>query len=173
MSTDTGLAGHCLGHVFEALRVTGDRRRCQSAPARLTFGLVGGRYFDQPTGKAEEPGRFAPIDELEPVLELAPGISSRPLIGSKLLASFVRYEPDAVAPLHSHAEEQLFVVLDGQLELQLDTERRLMRTGDAALIPAWVPHSVRAVSGPAHQLDVFSPPRAALLDLIKAQQSKV
>ena len=134
---------------------------------------MGVRYFDQPTGKAEEPGRFAAIDDLEPVLELAPGISTRPLIGSKLLASFVRYEPDAVAPLHSHAEEQLFVVLEGQLELQLDTERRLMRPGDAALIPAWVPHSVRAVSGPAYQLDVFSPPRAAMLELIKAQQTRV
>lgn len=134
---------------------------------------MGVSYFDQPTRKAEEPGRFAVVDELEPVLELAPGISSRPLIGSKLLASFVSYEPDAVAPLHSHAEEQLFVVLDGQLELQLDKELRLMRTGDAALIPAWVPHSVRAVSGPARQLDVFSPPRAALLDLIKAKQTKV
>jgi quercetin dioxygenase-like cupin family protein len=111
------------------------------------------------------------VEALEPLLELAPGITSRPLVGTNLLASFVRYEPDASAPLHSHSEEQLFVVLDGEIELQLGDERRLMRSGEAALIPAWVMHSARSMSDAAHQLDVFSPPRQAMLDLIAMSQA--
>jgi quercetin dioxygenase-like cupin family protein len=123
-------------------------------------------YFGRPAGEPAEPGLFLHIADLEPVLELAPGITTRPIVGANLLASFVHYEPNAVAPLHSHVEEQLFMVFEGEIELELSGERRVLRPGDAALIPAWVPHAARAVGGPAYQLDVFSPPRQAMLDMI-------
>jgi hypothetical protein len=42
---------------------------------------------------------------------------------------------------------------------------------DAALLPAWVPHSARSLSAPAYQLDVFSP-RKAMLYLIELRKSK-
>ena len=42
-----------------------------------------------------------------------------------------------------------------------------LRPGDAVLIPAWVPHSVRSTGGAVYQLDVFSPPRRALLKLLE------
>ena len=64
------------------------------------------------------------------------------------------------------------MVLEGEIELELSGERRIMRPGDAALIPAWVPHSARSFSGGAYQLDVFSPPRKAMLDLIAAHDHK-
>jgi quercetin dioxygenase-like cupin family protein len=127
------------------------------------------RYFET---TPSEPGRFVSIDSLEPLLELAPGVTSRPLLGRNLLGSFVRYEPNAVAPLHSHLEEQLFMVIEGEIDLELGGEHRTMRPGDAALIPAWVPHSARSSSAGAYQLDVFSPPRRAMLDLMKAKASK-
>jgi quercetin dioxygenase-like cupin family protein len=130
------------------------------------------RYFDQGEADPAEPGRFVSIEALEPLLELAAGITSRPLVGSNLLGSFVRYEPHSVAPLHSHVEEQLFVVLEGEIELEMSGERRLMRPGDAALIPAWVSHSARSLSARAYQLDVFSPPRKAMLDLIELRERK-
>lgn len=129
-------------------------------------------YFKQPTAEAEEPGQYVSIEELTPVLELATGITSRPLVGRNLLASFVRYEPNSVAPLHAHEEEQIFVVLEGEIELQMGGERRLMRPGDAALIPAWVLHSARSQERPAYQLDVFSPPRKAMLDMIESLSPK-
>ncbi len=125
------------------------------------------RYFDAPAGQAVAPGTFASIEKLEPVLMLAPGITSRPLVGTNLLASFVRYEPNSEAPLHSHVEEQVFVVLEGEIELEMNGERRLMRVGDTALIPAWVAHSARSLSAKAYQIDVFSPPRQAMLELIQ------
>lgn len=129
-------------------------------------------YFAQPTTTPDEAGRFVSIEELQPALMLAVGITSKPLVGHNLLASFVRYEPNSVAPLHSHVEEQLFVVLEGEIELELSGKRRLMQPGDAALIPAWVPHTARSLSAPAYQLDVFSPPRKALLDLIEEKTLK-
>src|SRR5258708_22868977 len=126
------------------------------------------RSFDQPEREPADPGRFVSIEALEPVLNLAAGLTSRPLVGSNLLGSFVRYEPHSVAPLHSHVEEQLFVVLEGEIELELSGELRMMRPGDAACIRACAPHSPRSFSRGAYQLEVFSPPRQAMLDLIAA-----
>lgn len=126
-------------------------------------------YFEAATGQPVERGRLVNVDaDLSP-LTLGPGLTSRPLAGRNLLGSFVRYEPNSTAPRHAHVEEQLFVVLEGKLEIDLDGEIRLMGPGDVALIPAWVPHSVRSLDEPAYQLDVFSPPRAALLDLLEGR----
>jgi quercetin dioxygenase-like cupin family protein len=85
-----------------------------------------------------------------------------------MMVSFARYAPHAEAPLHAHEEEQIFVVLDGEFEVQLGDEVRAMRVGDAALIPSWVPHRVTAGAAGAYQLDVFCPPRQGLLDRLAA-----
>jgi quercetin dioxygenase-like cupin family protein len=129
-------------------------------------------YFDQPTRAPDEAGRFVSIEEIQPVLKLAVGVTSQPLVGRNLLASFVRYDPDSIAPLHAHVEEQIFIMLEGEIELEISGERRLMRPGDAAVIPAWVPHSARSLSTRAYQLDVFSPPRKAMLELIELNKKK-
>ena len=123
-------------------------------------------YFEAPSGEPQEPGRYVTIDADLPALDFAPGLVVRPLVGSRLLASFVRYEPHAEAPLHAHEEEQVFIVLEGEIELELGGERRLMRPGEAALIPAFVPHAARTHDLPAYQIDVFSPPRRALLEIL-------
>ncbi len=123
-------------------------------------------YFGAANGTPAAPGRMLTVDPDLPEIELAPGIRSRPLAGERLLASFVRYEPHSLAPPHAHEEEQVFIVLEGELEMTLGGEVRRMRAGDAALIPAWVEHSVRSLDGPAYQIDVFSPPRRAMLDLL-------
>jgi quercetin dioxygenase-like cupin family protein len=124
-------------------------------------------YFGEARQAPAAPGRMVRIDSDLPEIELAPGVRSRPLVGDRLLASFVRYEPKSVAPLHAHAEEQVFIVVEGELEMTLGGEVRLMRAGEAALIPAWVEHTVRSLDAPAYQIDVFSPPREAMLELLR------
>jgi quercetin dioxygenase-like cupin family protein len=127
------------------------------------------RYFEEASGQATESGRFVGIDKDLPAIAFAPGLLARALVGRNLLASFVSYEPHSHAPLHAHEEEQIFIVMDGEIELELDGEKRLMRPGDAALIPAFVPHSARTHDGAAYQIDVFSPPRKALLAMLEAR----
>ena len=122
-------------------------------------------YFEDGTGEPSVPGRILSVDDL-PEIELAPGLHSRPLVGLGMLASFVRYEPHSVAPLHAHSEEQIFIVLEGELEITLGDEVRTVGVGEAAHIPPWVPHTVRSLGQPAYQLDIFSPPRRALLNLL-------
>jgi quercetin dioxygenase-like cupin family protein len=84
------------------------------------------------------------------------------------MVSFARYEPGAEAPLHAHEEEQIFVVVDGEFDVTLGDETRRLKVGEAAVIPAWVPHRVIAsIDGPATQIDVFCPPREGLLRLLE------
>jgi quercetin dioxygenase-like cupin family protein len=49
--------------------------------------------------------------------------------------------------------------LEGEFELIIGDEARIIRQGDSYLIPGNTPHSARSVGGPARALDVFSPPR--------------
>jgi quercetin dioxygenase-like cupin family protein len=120
-------------------------------------------YFAAPTEQPAQDGAFLRVEELQ-ALELIDGLTLRPLLGKDMMLSFARYEPHAEAPLHAHVEEQIFVMLEGELEMELGGGVRTMRPGDVALIPSWVPHRVTAGATPAYQLDVFSPPRRGLLD---------
>jgi quercetin dioxygenase-like cupin family protein len=76
----------------------------------------------------------------------------------------VSYEPHTEAPRHAHAEEQVLYVLEGELEVDLGDETRMLRPGQAAVIPPHLPHAARTHELPCYQLDVFHPPRQGLLD---------
>lgn len=102
-----------------------------------------------------------------PRLEMAAGLAFRPLVGQGMLLSFVRFEPHAEAPLHAHVEEQAIIVLEGTMELEIGGEHVRLEPGQVAHIPSWVPHSARALDQPVREIDVFTPPRRALLDAMK------
>jgi quercetin dioxygenase-like cupin family protein len=126
-------------------------------------------YFSAPTKKPTEAGAYFHVDEL-PVLDIVAGLALRPLLATNVMLSFARYEPHAEAPRHAHVEQQVFLMLEGELEMDLDGDVRTMRPGDVAVIPSWVPHRVTAGEAPAFQLDIFCPPRQALLEELVAHQ---
>ncbi|GAC1656839.1 MAG: hypothetical protein NVS9B1_13140 [Candidatus Dormibacteraceae bacterium] len=127
-------------------------------------------YFEAATGTPTAPGRIIRTEVDLPSVQLAPGLRCHALVGDRMLASFVRYEPNSIAPLHAHEEEQIFICVEGELEITLGAEVRRVGPGDAALIPAWVPHTVRSFDAPAFQIDVFSPPRKAMLALLEERR---
>ena len=129
--------------------------------------MTSGSYFSAPTGERTERGSFAQVDDL-PAFDVIEGLTLRPLLGQNVMLNFARYEPGAEAPRHAHVEEQLFVVLEGEFEVDLDGDLRTLRPGGVAVMPSWLPHRVRAGTAPAFQLDVFSPPRQGLLELLAA-----
>jgi len=62
--------------------------------------------------------------------------------------TFAHYEFDAGASIHEHfhAEEEVYEVVEGQLEIIVDGQTHLAEPGLVAIVPANVPHSVRAVT---------------------------
>ncbi len=50
-----------------------------------------------------------------------------------------------------------------EFEFELDGDVRMMRPGDVAVVPSWVPHGARTTDSPCYEVDVFNPPRRSLL----------
>ena len=101
---------------------------------------------------------FFVIDE-QPEKQVFDGASIRTLHGEKVMMSFVNLQPHSVVVEHSHPHEQMGMVLEGTFELSIDGDSRILKKGDAYLIPSNVKHSARAFEEPAVALDIFSPPR--------------
>jgi quercetin dioxygenase-like cupin family protein len=114
-------------------------------------------------GQATAPGRFVHVDDVREV-EFAPGVVFRPVLGESMLANHVTFAPDAEAPMHVHVEEQIVLMIEGELDFTIDGEERTLRPGDMAVIPPWVPHGAIARGGGCREIDMFSPPRATLIE---------
>jgi quercetin dioxygenase-like cupin family protein len=70
--------------------------------------------------------------------------------------------------MHLHEEEQIAIVIEGDLEVDLDGDVRTLHDGELAIIPAWVPHAMRTHENACREMDIFSPPRRALLQRLEA-----
>jgi hypothetical protein len=73
------------------------------------------RYFamDAKPGEGVTGGAYVEVDKDVAPVEFVPGLVFRPVVGDQLMANYVRYDPDTVAPLHTHEEEQITVVIEG------------------------------------------------------------
>lgn len=90
----------------------------------------------------------------------APGVAMRACWGESVLATHVEMTPQAEVPLHSHAEEQLGLVLEGELTLEVDGQQHQIGPGQAYILPRGVPHSGRAGTAGCRLIDVFQPVRS-------------
>jgi len=114
-------------------------------------------------GTPAAPGRYVRVDDVEPV-EFVEGLEFRPVLAENTMVNFVSFAENTTAPMHVHAEEQITIVLDGEFEFTVDGDTRIMRAGDVAVIPSWVPHGARTTDTTCREIDVFNPPRKSLLD---------
>ena len=101
---------------------------------------------------------FFNINE-QPEKQIFDGVTIRTVHGEKLMMSFVQLAPHSIVAEHSHPHEQMGMVLEGTFELTIDGEARILKKGDAYLIPSYVKHSAKAFDKAALALDIFSPPR--------------
>jgi quercetin dioxygenase-like cupin family protein len=131
------------------------------------LGDAASHFTTQAQGEPAGPGRFVNVDEMTPV-EFLPGLGFRPVLGQRTLTNFVDFAPGAVAPHHVHEEEQIIIVLAGELVFDLDGDVRTMRKGDVAVIPSWVRHGAWTTDSHCLEIDVFCPPRQSLLRLAEA-----
>ena len=91
--------------------------------------------------------------------ELAPGLTTRIFSGEQAMLSVVTFEPHAEGTLHSHAEEQWGVMLEGDGQRTQGEETIAVSAGDFWRTPGGVPHTLKAGAKGARVLDIFSPPR--------------
>ena len=122
-------------------------------------------YFAQQNASIDEGGSFVKWDEKTPI-EILSGLNFQPVLGDRMMVNFVTFEPNTIAPVHWHDEEQISIVIDGEFEFEVGGDKRIVRRGEAIHIPPNVPHGARTYDTTCLELDVFSPPRQGLLDLL-------
>ncbi len=94
-----------------------------------------------------------------PAKKLREGVLSRLVSGEKLMMAFMELEANLSDVPHQHPHEQCGIVLEGEMELTIGDQKRLLKPGDTYFIPSNVRHGGRTYEKPAKVLDIFSPPR--------------
>lgn len=69
-------------------------------------------------------------------------------------------QPD---PPHSHSNEQICYVAEGELFLFLGDEKHHLTQGDMFTVPSGVPHCIQTISKHVRLIDSFSPVREDFL----------
>jgi quercetin dioxygenase-like cupin family protein len=120
--------------------------------------------------EAKGEASFLNWSEVRPI-EIVPGLKFQPVLGDQVMVNFVRLDPHTEAPRHWHEEEQISFVIEGEFEFEIGDEKRIVRKGDAIVIPSNVPHAARTFESSCLEVDVFHPPRKALLDAMRESEA--
>jgi len=100
---------------------------------------------------------FIKLDELNE-REVVPGFRLRAVHTENMTFSYWSARAGASLPGHSHPHEQVANMIEGELELTIDNETKILRPGDVAVIPSNTVHSAKAITD-CRILDVFYPVR--------------
>ncbi len=93
-------------------------------------------------------------------MELVPGARTRTFWGDNMLLSLVEIDANSEVPIHTHPHEQGGIVIEGEMEMGIAGEVRVLKPGDMYIIPGNVEHYAKCGSTPVVALDIFSPVRA-------------
>ena len=75
-------------------------------------------------------------------------------------------DPHSGFPTHVHPEEQMSIVREGEMEITVGGMTRAVTPGDVIVFPSDVPHSGRTLDRSCRLIDIFSPPREGLRQVI-------
>src|ERR1700722_16938177 len=89
---------------------------------------------------------FVDIASLK-VVERLPGWFGRYFHSATMTFAHYDFKGGATIHEHSHPEEEVYEVLEGELELTIDGVTHAARPGVVAIVPANARHSVKAITG--------------------------
>ena len=90
--------------------------------------------------------------------EISPGIRARVVNSDSMSVAHVILDAGAILPEHSHINEQVVNVIEGELELTVAGEARVLKPGVVEMLPPNEPHGGRALTN-CRVIDVFQPIR--------------
>ena len=130
------------------------------------------------TGYSEETGNktfekrqyYYSISDLpETMLIPEKNIKTRFLLEDEIQLSFIEVPANTTFPVHGHDAAQILVVLEGEEHHEINGEKFVMHAGDVAVHPSGIPHGGTAGPNGFKGIDIFYPPRASHVQLMKEQ----
>ena len=88
--------------------------------------------------------------------QFRPGIVSKAQIGDNLIMVCMQIDQCKEDTGHEHSFDQCGIVLEGQIEMFVDQERRLLNANDCYFIPSGKRHGWKTFGKPVKLLDVSS-----------------
>ncbi len=79
------------------------------------------------------------------------------------MLTYFEMEPNTTSPTHSHAAEQITLVLEGELTFAYEGKEITLQTGEVIAIPSNIRHAVHTGDSPCKAVDAWSPVRAEYL----------
>ena len=86
--------------------------------------------------------------------EFRPGIWSKVESGTNLTMAFMEIAPNKEGTTHDHLFDQCGVVIEGEIEMSVGEERKLLRPMETYFIPAGVKHNWMTIALSAKILDI-------------------
>lgn len=90
--------------------------------------------------------------------ELLPGFEGRFVHTDTMTVAHWEIKGGSVLPLHDHVHEQVVNMIEGELEMTIGGETRVMTAGQTFAIPSNIPHEGKALTD-CKVIDVFTPAR--------------
>ena len=91
--------------------------------------------------------------------KLSEGISGRIVEGEQITLAVVELAADGTVPSHQHPNEQMGLLIRGQLTFRVGDEERTYGPGGTWRVPSNVPHGATVGPDGATVVDVFNPIR--------------
>src|SRR5512137_902113 len=88
--------------------------------------------------------------------EFRPGIWSKLESGSKMTMAFMEIAPNKEGIAHDHPFDQCGVVIEGEIEMSVGEEKRLLRPMETYFIPAGTKHNWKTSGLRAKILDIVA-----------------
>ena len=94
------------------------------------------------------PEKFMPFIDITqlPVRERLPGWFGRYFHSASMTFAHYEFVRGATIHEHFHPEEEVYEVIEGELEITVEGESQVASEGFAAIVPAGARHSVKALS---------------------------
>ncbi|MDK9706136.1 MAG: cupin domain-containing protein [Desulforhopalus sp.] len=103
---------------------------------------------------------FWHLDTLQ-LAQFRPGITSKAEIGKGLIMVCMEIGADQADTGHDHPFDQCGMVIEGQIEMFIGAEHRILTAHDSYFIPAGIRHGWKTFAGPVKLLDICQMQTAA------------
>jgi len=97
---------------------------------------------------------------------VSPMLDRRLITGERMMLAHVYLKKGCIVPKHSHENEQITYILEGELKFWIGEDESQVvhvRAGEVLHIPSHVPHKAEALVDTL-DVDIFDPPRRDWLD---------